>query len=154
MWVYYCIRRLCSGCMQCHTYIQIFHVHILLGTFMCIVILATGTAGNSMCCMRRCGPNGAYKCIDSLGLRAWNWDVNYIHCWTLHVATLSLQELMAPLTLTLVSFSRPCPAFCRLQCAELHRKDVDCSLFGSTCTCSRSASLDAIARSSIDLQGW
>ena len=59
----------------------------------------------------------------------------------LHIAALAMQTLTAPLIHTLASF----PTFCHLQCVELQYKDVDCLLFGSTCSCSSSASPEGIA---------
>ena len=47
---------------------------------------------------------GACKCTDSVSMRVWNWDVNYVHYLTSHVAALALPALTAPLTHTLASF--------------------------------------------------
>lgn len=99
--------------------IQIFHVHILLGTFMCIVILATGTAGNSMHCMRTCGLNGACKYIDmKLGCQ--------LHALLDSACSCSITARTDGSTHSYASLiPRPRPAFCHLQCAELDCKDVD-----------------------------
>jgi len=97
----------------------------------------------------------ACECTDRVGLRVWNWDIDYTHCWTPHVAALALQALMAPLTHTLASLPSPAQllAVCSVwSCTWC--KDVKCLLFGSTCSCSRYESPDHMTRLSIDLQGW
>ena len=54
--------------------------------------------------MHKCGLTGACKCIDSVSLRVWNWDIDYAHYSTSHVAALALPALTAPFTHTLALF--------------------------------------------------